>query len=130
MSPHSLTDVFMKLRSQAALVEPHLAIMDIPLLEGRLDEFPENRNFAYCTVEDNPHIVVSPRIHGQPTARIIALLAHEFGHAIYTLVGRQHTEREADALAEQVFGIQIFYDQELVQTIGPGERPRPNHLPR
>lgn len=42
-----------------------------------------------------------------------------------------HTEREADAEAERLFGYTIRYDEEEVQTISPdGVAPRPAHLDR
>jgi hypothetical protein len=61
-----------------------------------------------------------------PEANVVALLRHEFGHVVQP----EGTEREIDLIAEQTTGEEIRYDARGIQTIGPGERPRPAHLPR
>jgi hypothetical protein len=61
-----------------------------------------------------------------PENNIIGLLRHEFGH----VVRPEASEREVDLIAEQVTGTPINYDARGIQTIGPGEHPRPAHLPK
>jgi hypothetical protein len=76
-------------------------------------------------------IVVAPKFLDAPRHRQEALIAHELGHATLMLLNRmQHTERDADTVAEALFGVRISYDAEDVQTTGRGTRPRPNHLPK
>jgi hypothetical protein len=68
----------------------------------------------------------------QPQGRIEGVLMHEIGHALLFAAGvKDHTEREADEMAEAVFGRFVAYDEDdLVQTTGEGLRPRPEYLPR
>jgi predicted SprT family Zn-dependent metalloprotease len=57
------------------------------------------------------------------------ILMHEMAHAILMQMGdHEHSEREADETAEEVFGKRISYDREDVQTTGTGIHPRPLHL--
>jgi hypothetical protein len=39
-----------------------------------------------------------------------------------------HSERQADKLAEDLFGSPIYYDNDLIQSTERGVRPRPRHL--
>lgn len=88
------------------------------------------RQFAAC--ESGPPIVlvVSRRLLAASPERFAGVLAHEIGHALLFEQGRfEHTEREADAVAEKVLGVRIRYDDEDVQTVGArGARPRPTRL--
>jgi hypothetical protein len=95
--------------------------------------FPEDRSFAYC--ETRPvrgvyRIGVAPKLESQPASRIIALLMHELAHAVLLFQGiADHSERDADKVAEAIFDMQISYDEMDVQTLKKGRRPRPSHLP-
>ena len=74
-------------------------------------------------------IGIAPRMLYASHARIRGVLAHEFGHVALLAEGHEeHTERDADRLAERVFGVQISYDEDDIQTTGPGMRPRPAYL--
>lgn len=89
------------------------------------------RSFAYCQQEDDGSftICVAPKLTQQARHRIEGLMAHEFGHAVLMLLGDfEHTERDADNAAEQVFGLRIFYDEDDVQSTRYGRRPRPAYL--
>jgi hypothetical protein len=89
--------------------------------------YPKARDFAKTTGDV---IYFSPKILRAPPARIEGLLRHELAHVVFMQAGNlDHTEREADALAEELFGDNIYYDAEDVQTILPGRRPRPHYLP-
>lgn len=104
----------------------------VTLVEGHPHEFPAERSRAYCQFEKGKlTIAVSPTLFRDNTARIEGVLRHEFGHAVYFFEGYEdHSERQADELAEVLFGDLIYYDSDLVQTINPRNavRPRPRSL--
>jgi hypothetical protein len=103
----------------------------VELREGTEAEFPKKRNMAYCLQRRDGSlcIVVAPKMENARTDQIDGVLRHEFGHALYMFCGRQeHTEREADQLAEEMFGAPIYYDRDLIQSTRTGKRPRPAHL--
>lgn len=61
--------------------------------------------------------------------RWAGVLAHELGHVYLLQRGvEEHTERQADEIAECLFGFTIKYDGEDVQTAGEGKSPRPKYL--
>lgn len=99
---------------------------------GRAPEFPATRDYAYC--RKGPKgitIVVAPKMRRAGIPRIDGVLMHELAHAVLFAAGRpNHTERQADAVAEGIFGRNIYYDRDLVQTTGVGVRPRPRELDR
>jgi len=96
---------------------------------GNRAEFPESRNFAYCT--DGLIIVVAPKMVKSANHRIEGVLGHELGHAILFYFGRlDHSERDADDMAERVFGKTILYDRDTVQSTEHGVCPRPSFLPQ
>lgn len=78
-------------------------------------------------------VAVAPKIEEADDGRLEALLCHEIAHAVLLHHGYdEHTERDADLCAEQLFGISIYYDVEDVQTTDPmakqARRPRPYYL--
>jgi hypothetical protein len=97
---------------------------------GRASEFPEARDFAYCTDEHGmpPTIVTAPKLERQRPERIIGVLAHEISHAFYLSLGQPHSECTADRMAERLTGVQIGYDEADVQSITTRRR-RPRYLP-
>jgi len=101
---------------------------------GDAEEFPAARNMAYTTRDQRGDIlvVVAPKlVVCGDVDRIEGVLRHEFGHAaLWHLDRPKHSERDADAVAEDLFGAPIYYDREDVQTLAKGTRPRPSHLPR
>lgn len=119
-------------RKRAAAVRQIAPRLRVCLLAGDPDDFPEERNFAMCGLT-RPHvaeIIVAPKIENEPDAVIDALLRHEFAHGVLLHRGQQgHSERDADALAEVIWGDRINYDARDVQTLAPGQWPRPRHLP-
>jgi hypothetical protein len=57
------------------------------------------------------------------------VLAHELGHVFLLQSGNEdHSERDADDIALTLFGRRINYDRDDIQTVGPGQHPRPQHL--
>ena len=101
---------------------------------GDDDDFPAERSMAFTTRDRRgdmvvvvaPKLVVCGNLH-----RIAGVLSHEFGHAaLWHLARLKHSERDADSVAEDLFGTPIYYDDEDVQTLAKGTRPRPSHLPR
>ena len=73
------------------------------------------------------------------------ILLHELAHALEFHLGEAQLrrmarvdgynlpstpERRADAVAEIIWGDPIYYDRMTVQTLSPGRKPRPAHLPK
>jgi hypothetical protein len=78
---------------------------------------------------DEAQIIVAPKIEAEPDAVIDALLRHELAHGILLFHGHDgHSERDADELAEAIWGDRLNYDYRDVQTLAPGQWPRPRHL--
>lgn len=127
--------------------------MTICLMEGGSDLFPRHRSYAFFSVSCRPYLVAPPgtsviafadKYKSAPRDRIEAVLMHEFGHAMDFLasqcpklpgdrahdpaVHRQGSERRADALAEGLWGVKIKYDEDTVQSLCCGVRPRPSAL--
>jgi hypothetical protein len=89
--------------------------------------YPKARDFAKTTGDV---IYFSPKILNAAPLRVEGLLRHELAHVVFMQSGNfDHTERETDALAEELFGDNIYYDAQDIQTIAPGKRPRPHYLP-
>lgn len=122
--------IFLMLR--ALVVAEFGPRFQVSLIEGKPCHFPTARSRAYCEFEGGRlTIAVSPTLFRDNDARIQGVLRHEFGHAVYFFEGfEDHSERQADELAEVLFGDPIYYDSELVQTLNPRNavRPRPRSL--
>lgn len=130
MHPYPVSDIFHRLYNRASEVAgPYF---EVCLSTGEASEFPLERNMAYCHRDDKTgelDIVVAPKLLDGDKARIEGVLRHEFGHALLFYFGhRDHSERDADGVAEQVFGRPIYYDHDTVQTLRAGLRPRPAYL--
>jgi len=126
----SLRPCFLRLHARASeLAGPYF---DVALAVGDPSEFPMARNMAYCHHEEESGdltIVVAPKLARGSRERIEGVLRHEFGHALLFFWGYpDHGERDADNLAENVFGDPIYYDRATVQTLRGGTRPRPAYL--
>lgn len=93
-----------------------------------------SRAYAYCTPAGTGYLIgVAPKMDEANLGRVRGVLCHEFGHAVLLHMGDEdHTERDADACAEYVFGVRIYYDGQDVQTCDPRARgarhPRPRYL--
>lgn len=110
-------------------VQRFLGGLPVRLVVGHARAFPGDRDFAYACLDDGViYIVVAPDFHKQGRDRIEAILRHEFGHAVQLARGFGFAEREADQIAERLWGDTIYYDAEDVQTLVPGVAPRPLHL--
>lgn len=120
-------------------------IMDIHFIIGFAGDFPNNRDYAYCTQldPDSCLIVVAPKMKNDSDSRVLGVLRHEIGHAIDFLIPKelieskllsmglhpiQTPERRADQIAEATYKEPIFYDDETVQSTTMGVRPRPAYL--
>lgn len=103
------------------------------LLEVRLvldvnGSYPKARDYAKTNSRE---IFLSPKILHASIPRVEGLLRHELGHVILMTDGDyDHSEREADEIAEFCFRAPIYYDEDGVQSTKEGIRPRPNHLPQ
>jgi hypothetical protein len=124
----------------------------------RLDvshRFPEIVVYMDCRFAESPRnyagvivgvpvtkMVICEALAEQPIQRVRGILYHEMGHILKdachvlpsTLLraradGRElDGEQQTDAVAEEVLGVDIYYDDDLVQQAGPGARgtrPRP-----
>lgn len=139
MTERQLGRVFDELHRQAEEMHGPLPVV---LAIGDPSDFPKKRNYAYCT---NPAygqqlgvghgccmIAVAPKILAADPPRVLGLLMHELGHAVDFLVTPDHpnhgSERRADSIAQQIWGIPIRYDGDTVQSTCCGVHPRPAHL--
>lgn len=83
------------------------------------------RAMAYT---DGRRVTLYLRALELPRGNVIGLLRHELGHVSLIRARLDHSERDADAVAEAVTGRPIRYDCAGVQTTGGGRRPRPRRL--
>lgn len=113
---------------------------------------PDGRGRAATDINDDGSatVYIVPRLLDEGHERQCGVLAHELGHVHLLqracavreaaegnpgglrLAKRleEHSERGADSVAEQLFDVNISYDDEDIQTTGPGARPRPARLDR
>lgn len=97
------------------------------LLWGRQRDFPAPRDHGFT---DGRTVTVAPKLARAHPRRVLGLLAHELGHVAAIQSGyADHSEDEADALAEVILGLSVGYDAEDVQSAGL-RRKRPRYLPR
>lgn len=92
---------------------------------GNLTEFKNYRDLGYTTIENNPQIVISPKLRFQNLSVIKAILIHEMAHFILIKQKKKHSEKETDKLAEKLFNVKIYYNKDGIQNLTNGERPRP-----
>lgn len=116
--------------------EPRHVLKNVRLRVGPSAHFPTARSFGYCTSPDNPRreppvITVAPDFAKQDVDRQEAILRHELAHAVAIVLDvPEHSEVDADRLAQRLFGSRIYYDSDDVQTIRKTHQPtRPAHLP-
>ena len=104
--------------------------LSLILREGASKEFPLLRDFAYTYQDGNDYIiVVAPKLDRQSKKRQEGIILHELAHIVLLSRGHpNHSEREADSLVREEWGIPIAYDSQDVQTTGKGTYPRPSHL--
>ena len=82
-------------------------------------QFPNRRDMAYC---DGQTIVFSDKMFSLPIENQIAIIAHEIAHCNLIQKNIEHSERDADRHAEDIFAIKISYDNNDIQTTSPGPR--------
>ena len=124
------------------VVKPVKVIVDAKADDG-------GRHVAACHVSGN-EIIVAPRLATFPDGVILAVVAHEFGHAtdfhypgkwvkdgwgkpdlaLWQRRSQDEVERAADQIAEAAMGLPIRYAGEcMIQTFeAEGARPRPKGL--
>lgn len=123
--------IFKRLLADAQEVDPTLRAY---VCLGEASEFPTERACAYTLHESYlrpTKIVVAPRMEELADDRVEAVLRHEFGHALLLAAGvHEHSERDADVLAETLWDDPIFYDDLDIQSLCCGIRPRPVYLPQ
>ncbi len=93
------------------------------------------RAYAFCEDLDDGsfRIAVAHKMNDAEDSRVEGLLRHELAHAVLLHGGDlEHTERDADEVAEALFGSPLYYDEDDVQTTDPSapgaRRPRPAYL--
>jgi len=131
-----VTRVFRLEQTKAKKVYPELGYVK---LQVDPDIHDSERSFAQVTYDDGQlAIQVAPELADEPLKVIRGVIRHEFGHALREIRPRKKAlrsydaiERDADRLAEQLFGARIFYNKRGVEVSGPGAqgvRPRPRGL--
>lgn len=128
-------EAFEILRSRAAALYPQLATIEL-LLDPELHDAP--RHFAHTMTSPLVEIHVAPEIEQLSQSKIRGILMHEFGHATVALGyepqargGYEAVERQADAIAESIFAVKIYYDEIGIETLRKCKgcrRPRPKGL--
>jgi hypothetical protein len=128
-----------------ALAKRHIIELD-PILEelgldediyitvkvGRMTNFPEVRNVAY-TAQLSPtqyEIVFAPKWRQLTNSNYEAVLRHELGHVAHMAIPdirkqlarrsiylSSHDEPFSDEFAELVWGDNLYYDDDLIQTL-------------
>lgn len=108
-----------------------LVVDEETALQGRAGIECGGRGCACAGVDDagKGTVYIVPALLEASSDRQVGVLAHELAHVSLLQRGDEtHSEREADSEAERLFGYVIRYDDEDVQTIGPGMAPRPAYL--
>lgn len=135
VSPHWQLVPLNLLKELQQIAKKVEAGLDFPLppIVIRMDcSFAEKpRHFAAQEGIAPPTIYLCPDLADQPITRIRGILYHEFGHIIQGLEkmfkGRVDTEnrdyeQDCDWKIEEVTGVKIYYDDDLLQRAGPGAR--------
>ena len=131
--------LFSKLLKDARFFSPRL---EVELLVGKDQEFPQERDYAYCALNNDGSIevVVAPDFEDLSEDNQEALLRHELAHALEFELGEKRihylfgpilsrsVERRADEVAELIWGDPILYGSDDIQTLEEGEYPRPARL--
>lgn len=122
-----LRKFFRKVRSSAGTGpwrhHATLSIVDAPCLGGHCAE----RDLA-LSILSTGEIRVLKRAAEYSDEVLLALFAHEFGHLLDPTPDEPWGERRADEIGARLIGHRINYDERDMQTIGPGQHPRPGHL--
>lgn len=125
MSKQTVFDVFNKLKRHIERSSGRKLVVSLIVDYER--PYPKPRDYAQT---DGSVIFVSPKMLSAEEHRVEGLLRHEFAHVVFIQSGNwNHSEREADMLAEELFGAKILYDSDDIQSISEGRAPRPNYLP-
>jgi len=118
------------------LEDNNIHLLDVIVEQGSDEEFPNKRDFAMSIYQGkNKPIILkyNPLLLEEDTGTIIGILRHEIAHIWFFTQGDvvNHTERETDLKAEELFGTPIFYNHNYVQTVYPTKYTiRPHHLPK
>lgn len=109
-------------------VDVKLVVDEKKAMQGRTHTRGRERARAFaCT--DGHTVWVRPKLLGESPERVDGILMHELAHCWCIQHGHpEHTERECDDVARELFGEVIRYDDDDVQTTGEGVSPRPAYL--
>ncbi len=86
------------------------------------------RDYAYADLDTNTVWFHSEATEDLSEDQAVGLICHELGHLADVDIDEPRAEKRADRLAEKYTGHHINYDDDDVETIGPGWRTRPAHL--
>lgn len=138
----SVIAIFREERAKAMKKEP--ALIGVKLqLDPYVHDTP--RHFAMTGKDKGGQVcvIVAPELNDESPNVIRGVIRHELGHAVQflkrtmpkkgtkTLSKYDAIERNADRIAEKLFGAKIYYDKRGVEVSGPGARgtrPRPKGL--
>lgn len=109
-------------------IKVKLVVNEQRAMQGRTHARGRERRRAYaCT--DGYTVWVRPKLLKASPERVDGILMHELAHCWCIQHGHEeHTERECDDVARELFGEVIRYDDDDVQTTGDGVTPRPAYL--
>lgn len=118
-----IKDLFLIIRDMASYYHPDLRYVGLAV-DSSIHDSP--RHFAATNIDlrfPDDLIKVAPEMATLPEDAIEGLLMHEFGHiaAERGLTGESvprdydAIERQADEIAEDIFGVEIWYDENDVE---------------
>lgn len=121
MNERRFAELFLAERSRFALLFPRLARASLVLSDRYASptSLGRERDGAWCEPSTLRVLFCARTLECWSDDRLHAVMLHELGHLVdgSTAPGQ---ERRADDLAQQVTGLKIRYDDEGVQTLGPG----------
>jgi len=86
------------------------------------------RDYAYAEPGTNTAWFHKGALRELSREQVLGLVLHELGHLADPGVWRSGSEARADRLAEKYAGLPVNYDEDMIQTTGPGTaRPRRLH---
>lgn len=133
MTETDLRRLFVGLREKFARRSPSVRAVTLEISDASCSPAPTCawRDVAWASFEGSRRRVhVLRRVLALPRDNLVAILAHELGHAADAERNLPWREQRADDIAEDATGLRIRYDRLNLQTVGRGRYPRPLELHR
>ena len=133
MTETELQRLFRTLRTKFARLSPSVASVTLEISDASCSPAPTCawRDLAWASFSGTRmRVHVLRRVLTLPRDNLIAVLAHELGHAADAARDLPWREQRADDIAEDATGMRIRYDRLNLQTVGRGRYPRPLELHR